>query len=109
MPDFKQQELRVLIDLYPADVLQIIVSKAGVSNLTKILSSKEFLKQNKNLKYAIDETIVKNKYTFNNESMKPDKMIYWNPPRKRIAQISTEQESLRHSMTIAWLSPLSWK
>lgn len=83
MPDFKQQELRVSIDLYPADVLQIIVSKAGVSNLTKILSSKEFLKQNKNLKYAIDETIVKNKYTFNNESMKPDKMIYWNPPRKK--------------------------
>lgn len=82
MSDFKQQELRVSIDIYPADVLHTIVSKAGVSNLTKILSNKEFLQQNKNLKHVIDKTIVKNKYTFNNESMKPDKMIYWNPSRE---------------------------
>ncbi|CAK9683482.1 unnamed protein product [Candida parapsilosis] len=70
------------LDLYPRDILQQIVFKAGASNLIELLSSKEFLQQNPNLKSAIDYEMTENSYTYDNRSAKPNRLIYWTSIKK---------------------------
>lgn len=62
----------ILLDNYPYDVLQKIISNVGPSKLTQLLSNS--LKLSQNVKSAIDQEFIKNSYRYITNLTKPDSM-----------------------------------
>lgn len=71
------QESRTILDLYPHDILLIIISNSGANNLTKLMSCQSFMQQNRNFKRALDNVLINSKYIFYNYTTRPELTVGW--------------------------------